>query len=243
MVAIWCVSGSADVTEMVAMQNPDLVVIDCEHTAQNTMDAMVNQIRAVQAANNLTGQEVAPVVRLAHNDRTLIKLALDAGAYSILLPMVNTAEEAKSAVESMRYPPKGQRGVAGSQRSSLFGLAADYFSEVERQLALIVQIETQQAMDNLESIAGVDGVSCLFIGPNDLAASMGHLGNVEHPDVQEAIHKAMLRAKDCKMPIGVFCEGNVQAKGYLEAGFSWVAVGTDVDFCGHAIRRSLKYFC
>ncbi len=168
-----------------------------------------------------------PIVRPAWNDKVLIKRYLDVGAQSLLVPYVQNAEEAAAAVAAIRYPPRGVRGVAGVTRASSFGRVRDYAKHAEEELCLLVQIETREGLDNLEAIARTDGVDGVFIGPADLAAGLGHLGEITHAEVQSAIKDAIARIKACGKPAGILSSDEVQVRRYIEWGTTFTAVGLD----------------
>ncbi len=241
-VGFWCSSASPLVTEMVASLKPDFVVIDGEHAPENSMATLIGQLRAVQAANFNSGQQVAPLVRIPINDPVLFKFILDGGANTVVVPMVNTPAEAEQAVRAMRYPPNGIRGVALSHRGNLFGHATDYTLAVNSQLCLVVQIETVEAVNNLEAIAEVNGVDCLFFGPSDAAASIGHLGDINHSAVTDLTATVLARAKAIGKPIGILWPNKERAKELLHMGFDWVAVGSDLGAMVGAIKSTLAHF-
>jgi 4-hydroxy-2-oxoheptanedioate aldolase len=168
------------------------------------------------------------MVRPPWNDMVMIKRVLDIGALSVLLPYVQNEEEARRAVASTRYPPKGLRGVTGSGRASAFGRVGDYLKRAEEELCVIVQAETRTALDNIEKIAGVDGVDGVFIGPSDMAASLGYIGQPGHPVVQAALKEAVDRLKKVGKPAGILTANEDEAKRYIDWGYLFVAVGSDV---------------
>jgi 2-keto-3-deoxy-L-rhamnonate aldolase RhmA len=181
-------------------------------------------------------------VRPPWNDLVLVKRYLDVGAQTLLIPFVQSADEAARAVSSMRYPPHGVRGVAAAQRANRYGRAADYFTRVHDELCLLVQLETRQALAALEAIAAVEGVDGLFFGPSDLAADLGHLGNPRHPDVQDALAAACARARRAGKAAGTLAPVEEDARRYLEMGFAFVAVGTDIGLLRHGtdhLRRAV----
>src|SRR5262249_29074261 len=143
-----------------------------------------------------------PMVRPPWNDTVWMKRLLDAGFFNFIIPYIESAEEARAAVASTRYPPAGVRGVALSTRQNRYGTTPDFLAKINESITVILQIETVKGMENLEAIAGVDGVDGLFVGPSDLAASMGHLGNPGHPDVQAAIKDLFRRIKASGRAVG-----------------------------------------
>jgi len=198
----------------------DWVLIDTEHSP-NELPLVQNQLDALMCGN------AEPIVRPAWNDTVLIKRFLDLGARTLLVPYVQNADEARRAVAATRYPPQGVRGVSGCTRANRYGRVSDYFERVHDELCVLVQVETRTALANLEAIAGVEGVDGVFIGPNDLAADMGHLGNSRHPDVWNAIEDAVARILACGKAPGILV-GEADGKRCLDLGFRFVAVGSDL---------------
>src|SRR5687767_9684641 len=185
-IGLWSSLCSNIVAEVIAGAGFDWILIDTEHSP-NELPMVLSQLQA------LVGGTAAPVVRPAWNDMVIIKRLLDIGAQNLLIPYVQTPEEARAAVAATRYPPQGVRGVAGTHRASQYGRIKNYATEANKEICVLVQIETQLALENLEAIAAVEGVDGLFIGPSDLAAALGHLGNNAHPEVRRAIDDALLR--------------------------------------------------
>jgi 4-hydroxy-2-oxoheptanedioate aldolase len=203
------------------------VLLDTEHSP-NELPMVQSQLHA------MTGGTATPVVRPAWNDMVLVKRYLDIGAQTLLLPYVQTVEEASSAVRYTRYPPQGVRGVAGSTRAAGYGRIKDYMNRAHEELCVLVQAETRLALKNLEGIAAVEGVDGIFIGPNDLAADLGHLGNWQHPDVWKAMEDAAKRIRKAGKAPGILV-GEADGKRCLEMGFLFVAVGADT---GMLVRGS-----
>ena len=173
-IGLWCSLPGPYVAETIAGSGFDWILFDTEHSPGDPMTVLA-QLQAVAP------YPVSPVVRPASNDAVLIKRFLDIGAQTLLIPYVQNVAEAKAAVAAMRYPPAGIRGVAASTRATRFGRVADYGKRAHEQLCLLVQVETRAALDQLEGIANVDGVDGVFIGPGDLAASLGHVGRPDIP--------------------------------------------------------------
>jgi 4-hydroxy-2-oxoheptanedioate aldolase len=182
----------------------------------------------------MTGGTATPVVRPAWNDMVLVKRYLDIGAQTLLLPYVQTVEEASNAVRYSRYPPQGVRGVAGSTRAAGYGRIKDYMNRAHEELCVLVQAETRLALRNLEGIAAVEGVDGIFIGPNDLAADLGHLGNWQHPEVWKVMEDAAKRIRKAGKAPGILV-GEVDGKRCLDMGYLFVAVGADT---GMLVRGS-----
>lgn len=219
-IGLWSMLGSSIGAEILAHCGFDWIVVDMEHAPNDLRDVLA-QLQAMK------GGTAAPVVRPPWNDFVTIKRLLDAGARDIIIPYVQTREEAEMAVKAVRYPPRGIRGVAGGSRASNFGRVKDYLANADGQITLIVQVETAEAMARLDEIASVEGVDGVFIGPADLAASMGHIGNPNAPQVQEAIKGAAERLAAMGKASGILTGVEADARRYIEWGFTFVAVGID----------------
>lgn len=219
-IGLWCTLPSGSTAELLAGAGFDWLLFDTEHSPGDPL-TVLPQLQAVAA------YPVAPVVRPAANDTVLIKRFLDVGAQTLLIPFVQSAAEAEQAVAAMRYPPRGVRGVATLTRASRFGRVAGYAARAEAALCLLVQIETAPALEALEAIAAVDGVDGLFIGPSDLAASLGHPGAPGHPEVVAAVEGAIRRAVAAGRPAGILTPDQAFARRCLELGATFVAVGID----------------
>jgi 4-hydroxy-2-oxoheptanedioate aldolase len=220
-VGLWVSLASAYSAEVVAGSGFDWIVIDTEHSP-NEVDTTLAQLQVVAA------YPVAAIVRPAWNDKVLIKRHLDIGAQNLLVPYVQNEAEALAAVSATRFPTQGVRGVAGVTRASRFGRVADYARRAHEELCLLVQIETREGLDNLEKISRVEGVDGVFIGPADLAAGLGHLGDQQHPEVQSAIKEAIARIKSCGKPAGILATDEASARRYMEWGTVFTAVGLDL---------------
>lgn len=219
-IGLWVSLASAYSAEIVAGSGFDWLLIDTEHSP-NEVDTTLAQLQAV------AGSPASAVVRPAWNDKVLIKRHLDIGAQTLLIPYVEDENEAAAAVVAMRYPPRGVRGVAGTTRAARFGRVSDYARQAERELCLLVQIETRRGLNRLEAIAGVDGVDGLFIGPADLAAGLGHLGDIGHAEVQAAIQDAVKRIRARGRAAGILATDEASARRYMEWGTTFTAVGLD----------------
>lgn len=217
----WLQSGAPTVAEAMGLCGFDFLVIDMEHSPIDIAEA-VSMLRAI------AGTPAEPVVRLAWNDQVLVKRVLDAGARNLMFPFVQSAEEARAAVSYTRYPPHGVRGVAASHRASRYGRAVDYLKTANETIAVIVQLETPEAIERLPQIAGVPGVDALFVGPGDLSAAMGRIGEIGHPDVQALIARAAKSAHEVGKPIGIVA-GNPDLLGrFMGYGYDWGAVASDM---------------
>ena len=219
-IGLWVSLANAYSAEMVAGSGFDWLLIDTEHSP-NEVDTTLAQLQAVAASPS------AAVVRPAWNDKVLIKRHLDIGAQTLLIPYVQSAEEARAAVEAIRFPPRGVRGVAGMTRATRFGRVTDYATRADRELCLLVQVETRAGLDALEAIARCDGVDGVFIGPADLAAGLGHPGEIAHPEVQSAIREGIGRIRACAKGAGILATDDASARRYIEWGTTFTAVGMD----------------
>ena len=168
-----------------------------------------------------------PIVRPAWNDAVTIKRIMDIGAQSLLVPFVQNVEEAEAAAAAVRYPPLGMRGTAGSSRASNYGRVTDYLKKANQETCLLVQVETGEALEQIEAIAKVDGVDGVFIGPADLHASMGYTGEINRPEVVTMIEEAMRRIKKCGKAPGVLAFAEPDIRRYVAAGALFTAVGSD----------------
>ena len=220
-IGLWCTLSTAYTVEAVAGAGFDWLLLDTEHSPGDVLSVM-SQLQALSGFS-----QVSPVVRPATNDPVLIKRFLDIGARSLLIPYVQTPEEARAAVAATRYPPNGIRGVSAISRATQFGRYADYARKADAEIAVLVQIETQVGLNALEGIAAVDGVDGIFIGPADLAASLGHIGQLGHPDVVRAVEDAIHRAGKCGKPAGILTTDPAFAARCIELGTIFTAVGVD----------------
>ena len=232
LIGCWCSLGSPVTTEIMGVAGFDWLLLDGEH-ALNDVLSLVPQLMALKDSVS------APVVRPAWNDPVLIKRLLDAGFYNYLVPFVRTAEEAHAAVRALRYPPAGIRGVSVSHRSNRYGAITQYQEIINDNLSLIVQIEDQSGVDAIDAICAVDGVDAVFIGPSDLSAGLGHLGDANHPDVQNAIRHVTQRATAAGKATGILAPVEADARRYLDLGVTLVAVGSDLGL----LRGSSQGLC
>jgi 4-hydroxy-2-oxoheptanedioate aldolase len=218
-IGMWSSLSSHIVAEILASAGFDWVLLDTEHSP--------NELPMVQAQlHAMTGGTASPVVRPAWNDMVLIKRYLDIGAQSLLLPYVQSVEEAQDAVRYTRYPQAGVRGVAGSTRASGYGRINDYLRRAQDEICLLVQVETRKAMANIEAIAETEGVDGVFIGPNDLSADLGHLGNWQHPEVWKVMEEAARKIRKAGKAPGILV-GEADGQRCLDMGYLFVAVGAD----------------
>jgi 4-hydroxy-2-oxoheptanedioate aldolase len=220
-IGLWSSLSSNYTVEVIAGAGFDWILLDSEHSP-NDLESLLTQ---VQAAAPYPCQ---PVVRVPWNDMVMIKRVLDIGVQSLLIPYVSTAEEARAAVSYTRYPPKGVRGVAGTTRATRFGRIKDYAKRAHEELCVLVQVETEEAVRNIEAIAAVEGVDGIFIGPADLHASMGHTGETANPAVKPLIDEAIRRIRKAGCAPGILTGVEGDAKHWLGCGALFVAVGADV---------------
>lgn len=217
----WLVSGMPVTAEAMGCTGYDFVVLDMEHTPID-MAGMTDMLRAIE------GTPAGVLVRIPWSDMVLVKRALDAGAQSLMFPFIQNADEARRAVSYTRYPPEGVRGVAGVHRASRHGNVPNYQKNAPSELCVVCQIETAAALDRLPEIAAVPGVDSLFIGPADLSASMGHLGNMTHPDVLAKLEAGARACRELGKPVGIVGPNPEMVAKYIEFGFSWVAMASDI---------------
>jgi len=220
-IGLWSSLSSNYTVEVIAGAGFDWILLDTEHSPSD----LENVLTQLQAAAPYPSH---PVVRVPWNDMVTIKRVLDIGAQSLLVPYVSSAVEARSAVSYTRYPPAGVRGVAGTTRATRFGRVQEYARRAHEEICVLVQVETQQALDNLEAICGIDGVDGVFIGPADLHASLGHAGEIANPKVKPLIDDAVRRIRKSGKAPGILTPNEADARHWLECGALFVAVGSDV---------------
>lgn len=222
LAGMWVCSGSPVIAEICAGAGLDWLLIDMEHSP-NGLVSVLAQLQAVAA------YPITPLVRVSSGDTVTLKQVLDLGAQNILVPMVSTPQEAKQAVGAVHYPPRGRRGVGSAlARSGRWDRVEHYLRDADEHVALFVQVETLEGVDNAAAIAAIDGVDGVFVGPSDLAASMGLLGQQTHPDVVTAVLRAFEGVRAAGAPVGVNAFDPAQAQAYLDAGADFILVGADV---------------
>ena len=233
---VWAQLCSPTSAEILCRAGFDWVLIDMEHSPAD-LQTLVAQLQAMGVYG------VVPLVRAPWNDLVWIKRILDAGAYGVMIPSVNTRDQAIAAVQACKYPPVGVRGIAGSPRAAGFGRdTSAYLKRANDELLVILQVETPQAIENLDAIGKVPGVDALFIGPMDLSTSMGHLGNPAHPEVQAAIATVEAKAKALGMPLGTISAGWEQAKMLYDRGYQLITLLSDVILLSKASAEALAKF-
>lgn len=234
-IGLWSSLCSNISAEILAYAGFDWIVLDMEH-APNEVPMVLSQMQAL----GLGGSSV--VVRPPWNDMVTIKRVLDCGAQSLLIPYVQSVEEAEQAVAFTRYPPQGVRGAAGGTRATAYGRITDYMDAIHDELCVIVQVETIEALNQVEAIAQVEGVDGIFIGPSDLSASMGHLGNPGHEAVQAQIKGAAQRLANTPIASGILGTKPEFAERYVQWGFDFVAVGNDAGVLSSAVDQLRAQF-
>lgn len=221
LIGCWCMLTNPISTEVLGLAGFDWLLLDGEH-APNNINTFITQLMALKASNS------AAFVRPPTNDTVIIKQLLDIGFYNFLIPMVEDETQARCAVAATRYPPEGIRGVSIAHRSNRYGTIDNYFNEINENISVVVQIESKKAIDNIDAIAAISGVDGIFVGPGDLSAAMGHLGNTAHAEVQSAIRHIFARAKIQGKACGILAPLLTDARRYLENGATFVAVGSDL---------------
>ncbi|WP_431223833.1 4-hydroxy-2-oxoheptanedioate aldolase [Serratia sp. L9] len=235
-IGLWLGLCSSYSAELLAGAGFDWLLIDGEH-APNNVQTVLSQLQAVAPYAS------HPVVRPAWNDPVLIKQLLDVGAQTLLIPMIQNAEQAQQAVRATRYPPNGVRGVGSAlARASRWNRIPNYLQQADSQMCVLVQIETREAVKNLDAILQVEGVDGVFIGPADLSADMGFAGNPQHPEVQSTIDDAITRIKAAGKAPGILMAQQELAKHYLATGALFVAVGVDTTLLVRAADSLLGNF-
>ncbi|HTW67212.1 MAG TPA: 4-hydroxy-2-oxoheptanedioate aldolase [Bryobacteraceae bacterium] len=229
-IGLWLGLTDTVCAEISAGSGFDWILIDGEH-APNDVRSILALLQAVAP------YPTHPIVRPVTGDVQLIKQLLDIGAQTLLVPMVESAEQAKQLVAAMRYPPHGIRGVGATlARASQWSRVTNYVHQANEQMCLLVQVETRRGLENLDAIASVEGVDGVFIGPSDLSAGLGHLGNSLHPDVQRAIGEAIGRIRSAGRAAGILAIDETLARHYLSLGCTFVAVGLD----GNLLMRAAQ---
>ena len=234
-IGLWQSLCSNIAAEICSDSGFDWLLLDTEHSPNEIPD-LLSQLQAIEKGT-ATG-----IIRPAWNDAVLIKRCLDIGAQTLLIPYVQSVEEAKAAVAATRYPPHGIRGVSVAARASRYGRVPGYLTKANDEICTLVQVETRQSLDAIEAIAKVEGVDGVFIGPSDLAASLGYLGNPQHAEVQAAMKDAVERLTKIGVPAGILTGNEDEARRYIEWGYLFVAVGSDVGLLAKSADTLAKKF-
>ncbi|RAN69539.1 2-dehydro-3-deoxyglucarate aldolase [Bacillus sp. SRB_336] len=245
-IGLWSVLANSYTAEIIAGCGYDWLLIDAEH-GPNDLRTVLEQLQGIAAAGSLLGEHAqelsVPVVRLPLGDPALIKQYLEIGVQNLLIPMVNTADQAAELVSAVRYPPHGVRGMgSGLGRSSRWGRLVDYVPTALDNISLVVQIETAQALKNLEAIAATEGVDGVLFGPSDLAADLGFRGQSTHPQVTQAIHRGIETAAGAGTPSGIMLTDVPAVQRWLRSGISFAGVGVDSSLLVKAADELLGQF-
>lgn len=222
LIGLWATAGSVTTTEILGASGANWIIIDAEHSP-TTSFGVQEQLRVLDTAPVFT------VIRAGSKDPLELARWLDLGGRGLMVPMVESRAEAEAVVDSVRYPPRGRRGVGGGfARATRWNVVSDYLARAEESFSVIVQIETERSLDALEEIIAVDGIDAVFIGPADLAASLGHLGDPRHPEVRERVADAIRRCVAQGFPVGVNSFAADDARTYADLGARLIAAGADV---------------
>lgn len=229
---LWMMSASPVLAEAASLFGYDWLLFDSEHSPAE-IAGLQPLLQAASAGDS------ALLARPAWNDQVLIKRILDIGAQTLVVPFVQSAAEAEAAVSATRYPPAGRRGVSAATRAGRYGMAADYFSVANDEVCLLVQVETGEAVDRIEEIAAIEGVDGVFIGPSDLAASLGHIGNPGHDEVQDILRSAAGRIAASGKAPGILATNAETARRYAGWGYRFIGVMTDLAAFSSGARGAL----
>jgi 2-keto-3-deoxy-L-rhamnonate aldolase RhmA len=227
----WITIESPMAVELMSTLGFDYFVFDTEHSP---LDIYMSQtlMQAMRGDSKTT-----PIIRVWWNDIVAIKRALDVGAYGVIVPWVNNKEQAELAVKATRYAPEGLRGC-GPRRAKKFD--PEYYETVDQEILVVCQIETKEAVENIEDIVSVEGVDVSYIGPADLSASHGHLGNQSHPDVQKAIDRVFEATKAAGKATGVHMGSGKTIKDRMDKGYNFITIGNDLDYLENAVLYQRK---
>ncbi|ONF43422.1 2-dehydro-3-deoxyglucarate aldolase [Marinobacter lutaoensis] len=232
----WAGFAHSYAAEILATVGYDWLLVDGEH-APNTVQTLLTQLQA------LAPYRSAPVVRIPNHDPSLIKQVLDIGTLSLMVPMVESEEQAKALVRAMRYPPYGIRGVGGGlARATVWDGVENYLETAHQEQCLVVQIESPTGVEHVETIAATEGVDALFVGPADLSLGMGHPNNPNHPEVQAAIARVLKAAQANGKACGILAPRLEDARRYEAQGFRFIAIGIDISFLKQAAQQKLQAY-
>lgn len=236
LIGLWQALANPYTAEICARAGFDWLLIDGEH-APNTMQTLLAQLQATAAF------AVEPIGRVPSGEPVALKQYLDIGFGTLLVPMIDSAEQARQIVSATRFPPLGSRGVASAtSRASGYGADRSYLATAHEHVTLIAQIESAAAVDAVDAIAAVDGIDALFVGPGDLAASLGHLGDPAHAEVQAAIERVRMAIARIGKPSGIFAVSLEDARRRIDEGFAFVSVGTDIGILVRGARELASEF-
>ncbi len=235
-IGLWLALANPYTAEILGDAGYDWLLIDGEH-APNDIPLMMAQLQA------LKGSPSHPIIRAPIGEAWLLKQILDIGAQTVLVPMVESGDQARAMVRAVRYPPHGMRGVgAALARASAFNRIPDYLQTANEEICLLLQIESRAGLAALDEITATDGVDGVFIGPADLAADMGHLGRPGDAEVQQAVEAALIHIQSHGKAAGILTADQALAKRYLELGATFVAIGNDVGILANGASRQLSDF-
>ncbi len=233
---LWLGLPDNSAAEIAAVAGFDWLLIDGEH-APFDLRTIMSHLQAIAP------YDTAPIVRCVEGDTALIKQLLDIGVQTLLVPMVETAEQAAQLVQAVRYPPQGIRGLGTSlARAARWNQVPGYLKKANDEICLIVQVETASAMQNLDAILEVEGVDGVFIGPSDLSASMGYIGDAGNPVVVETINKGLNKIRDAGKYAGLLCLDPSLAETYVQQGANFVGVGVDTMILANETRKLAQRF-
>ncbi len=228
----WQMLASTIATEAMAFAGYDFLVLDMEH-APSELPEILSQMQAA-------GQTPTPcVVRMPWNDMVMVKRLLDCGAQTLMFPFIQNVAEAKAAVAATRYPPHGVRGVAAMHRANRYGNVPDYFTKASEEICVIVQVETLEALDRIEEIASVDGVDGVFIGPADMSAAVGRLGQIMHPDNLAALERGAKAVRKLGKPVGIIAAMDALVDHCVAWDYTFIALGSDLAFMVNKAKATL----
>ena len=237
LLGIWSALNSPELADIICHIGFDWVLIDCEH-GPNSPETLMAQLNAYASTSKLTNC----IVRISWNDPVQIKKTLDMGIETIMIPMISSFEEAQSAVAACHFPPRGTRGVAGISRASNYGLNNKYLETAGGNLCIILQIENKKGLDDLDRILTIQEVDGIFIGPSDLAASFGYLGNSHHKNVKELISGALKKILKSKKFAGTIMLKETDAKYWIKEGFQLMAIAHDSFFISSELKQLREKF-
>ena len=234
-IGIWSCLTNNTIAEIISVTGFDWSVIDMEHSP-NDIQEVLTQLQVME------GYNTEPVVRVPWNEPVMVKRILDMGAQTILYPFVQNQQEAKAAVEATRYPPRGIRGVMSAARMNRYGHIENYYKEAEKEICVLIQCETKEAIKNIPEIAKIDGIDGIFIGPSDLSSSIGKIGQFEDKEVQDLIYEGLNLCSKSGKPAGILTGKQEYAKKYIKDGYTFVAVNSDTNLFARGAENLLKEF-
>lgn len=224
-VGSWLALASPTVAELVATQPFDFVMIDMEHT-EATAETVTSMLRAVDAAEG----DTEALVRIPSTDRSHVNRILDAGASGLMVPMIETAEEARAFAERARYPPDGERGIAGGRAAAYGQRMGEYLGNANEDVLTVVQIESELGLENVDAIAAVEALDALFVGPADLSAALGMLGQYDDPEFETAVERIVDAAHEKDVPVGTLATSAAGPEHWVDRGMDFVIAGIDAEY-------------